>query len=40
VEVTEHFNSSLLQILTVAGYGEISSRRITVSTVGVAPKLE
>lgn len=34
-----HFFNSL-QILTNAGYGGISSRRITVSTVGVAPKLE
>lgn len=34
-----HFFTSL-QILTGAGYGGISSRRITVSTVGVAPKLE
>ena len=34
-----HFFNSL-QILTSAGYGGISSRRITVSTVGVAPNLE
>ena len=34
-----HFFNSL-QILTAAGYGGISLRRITVSTVGVAPKLE